>query len=570
MVDENRNAAIWYQSDSYDASGKKLPVVGRTAAGEGFLKALATHGTLGNLYCFTGSAASHDEFRAQINSLCQKPPKTRLIGWDEFHKLEKPGCLYVPEPSLEVHAWNRRSLGNQRSYSLCGVTHTTAHTQTIDAIGALLTAPTQSWDALICTSQVVRATVTRLLDDHADYLEERGSGRITSRPQLPVIPLGIDSAQFESSPKFDQARKEFRQQLGAQSDDIVVLYLGRLSVNIKTNPYTMLSSLEKVTKQTERKIHLVMAGWFQDNSNMSAFSEAVKSLCPSVNTVLMDGRQDKIRKIIWFAADIFVSLIDNVQETFGISPVEAMAAGLPVVVTDWNGYRDTVVDGKTGFRIPTAFPAQGAGEELAIRYHSGLDSYESYLGHCSAATVIDENACVEAFSRLVNDCNLRKQMGEAGRKHVQHNFDWEHIIHRYQELWQELAVLRNTDSESVPLKPGSPAIPLRQDPFRLFLEYPTELIDDNTQIVAHTESEGHKLETFRSSSLFASAMPLLLAENKCRDIFRIAEQNGAVTVGELKSKLKTDNIQRLHRSVAWLAKTGLIKIVSKRIQADEN
>lgn len=569
-MNQHRNAAIWYVADSFDASGQKLPVVGRTAAGEGFLKALATHGDLDRLYCFSRSASGHEEFRAQINRLCRKPPRTSLIEWCEFQKLEKPGCLYIPEPALEVHAWNRRSLGNQRSYSLCGVTHTTAHTETIDAIGALLTAPVQSWDALICTSQVVRATVTRLLDDHANYLEERGAGRITSRPQLPVIPLGIDSGQFESSPKTDQARTEFRQQLGAQSDDIVVLYLGRLSVNIKTNPYSMLCSLEKVTKQTGRKIHLVMAGWFQDNNNMNAFSQAIKSFCPSVNTVLMDGRQDKIRKFIWFAADIFVSLIDNIQETFGISPVEAMAAGLPVVVTDWNGYRDTVVDGKTGFRIPTAFPAQGAGEELATRYHSGLDSYESYLGHCSAATVIDENACVEAFSRLVNDCNLRKQMGEAGRKHVQDNFDWEQVIHRYQELWQELAELRETDSESVPLKPGSPAIPLRQDPFRLFLEYPTELIDEHTQVISHTGPAGHALETIRSSSLFASAMPLLLAENKCRDILRITGQNGVTTVGELKNKLKIGNIQRLHRSIAWLAKTGLIEIVSKRKQADGN
>ena len=30
------------------------------------------------------------------------------------------------------------------------------------------------------------------------------------------------------------------------------------------------------------------------------------------------------------------------QETFGLTPLEAMAAGLPCVVSDWNGYRDTV------------------------------------------------------------------------------------------------------------------------------------------------------------------------------------------------------------------------------------
>lgn len=39
-----------------------------------------------------------------------------------------------------------------------------------------------------------------------------------------------------------------------------------------------------------------------------------------------------------------------------------MAAGLPVVVSDWDGHRDTVVDGENGFRIPTyALPAGSGG-----------------------------------------------------------------------------------------------------------------------------------------------------------------------------------------------------------------
>jgi glycosyltransferase involved in cell wall biosynthesis len=33
-----------------------------------------------------------------------------------------------------------------------------------------------------------------------------------------------------------------------------------------------------------------------------------------------------------------------------------MAAGIPVVVSDWDGYKDTVRDGVDGFRIPTFKP----------------------------------------------------------------------------------------------------------------------------------------------------------------------------------------------------------------------
>ena len=66
--------------------------------------------------------------------------------------------------------------------------------------------------------------------------------------------------------------------------------------------------------------------------------------------------------------DIFCSLSDNIQETFGITPIEAMSAGLPVVVSDWDGYRDTVRDGIDGFRVPTQMPPPGYGDELALRH----------------------------------------------------------------------------------------------------------------------------------------------------------------------------------------------------------
>ncbi|HRE90473.1 MAG TPA: glycosyltransferase, partial [Myxococcota bacterium] len=68
------------------------------------------------------------------------------------------------------------------------------------------------------------------------------------------------------------------------------------------------------------------------------------------------------------AADVFVSLADNVQETFGLSVIEAMAAGLPVVVSDWDGYKDTVRDGEDGFRVTTTMPPVGAADHIAAAY----------------------------------------------------------------------------------------------------------------------------------------------------------------------------------------------------------
>ena len=85
----------------------------------------------------------------------------------------------------------------------------------------------------------------------------------------------------------------------------------------------------------------------------TALIEAAAELCPNVEVRLLDGHNLSIGALARAASDAFLSLVDCLQETFGLTPVEAMASRLPVVASDWNGYRDTVVDGRTGFCIPT-------------------------------------------------------------------------------------------------------------------------------------------------------------------------------------------------------------------------
>jgi glycosyltransferase involved in cell wall biosynthesis len=59
------------------------------------------------------------------------------------------------------------------------------------------------------------------------------------------------------------------------------------------------------------------------------------------------------------------SLSDNTQETLGIALIEAMAAGLPIVVSDWDRYKDTGRDGVNGFHIPALTTGPGLGTDLA-------------------------------------------------------------------------------------------------------------------------------------------------------------------------------------------------------------
>ena len=60
------------------------------------------------------------------------------------------------------------------------------------------------------------------------------------------------------------------------------------------------------------------------------------------------------------SADLALSLVDNTQETFGLAIAEAMAAGLPVIASNWNGYRDLVRHGVDGYLVPSSLVVHGS------------------------------------------------------------------------------------------------------------------------------------------------------------------------------------------------------------------
>ena len=83
--------------------------------------------------------------------------------------------------------------------------------------------------------------------------------------------------------------------------------------------------MREAARRTGKRVHLIQAGWFALDGYEKQFKEAGAALAPTVHHIYLDGRKADIRTNVWFAADIFTSLSDNIQETFGLTPIEGMA-----------------------------------------------------------------------------------------------------------------------------------------------------------------------------------------------------------------------------------------------------
>lgn len=545
--------AIYFAAEAFTTAGKTR-LMGRHAAGEGFLKALARYGAGEEMCCFAATQRDTRSFAELLRAWgCGK--KVRWIPHTQAGGLKEVGGLFMPGPDLGKMAWQRRRQGNHQ-YSISGVTHTISSHKAMDAIADLLVAPVAPWDALVCTSRTVVDAAQRLLAAETAWLKERLGAASLPPPMLALIPLGVDCEALAPS---EAQRAAWRGRLGIGANDVAFLFFGRLSYHAKANPLPMYLALEHATQASGRSIHLIQAGWFANEAIEQAFRKGAAELCPSVNAIFLDGREEDVRRGVWHAADIFISLSDNIQETFGLTPVEAMAAGLPCVVSDWDGYRDTVRDGVDGFCIPTVMPPPGLGADLAARHEDGLDSYDRYIGQASLFVGVDITATKESCTRLASDAGLRRRMGAAARARALEEFDWSRIVQRYEALWAELSERRGKGQAAGPALPGL-AHPRRSDPYWLFSGYPTQSVGAQSRLALEAGATPEQMHALGSSGLVNFGMDLLPPGEELEEAMRrIGSQPGLTTQALLES-FPAASRPRLWRGLAWLAKLGLLRI----------
>lgn len=465
--------AIYFHPDAVEGAGKDL--VGRRSAGQSFLKGFLRHCPGPVIKAVTDGPNGAKAFREAAAALGETRPVEvgMLCDGSDF---TGPGTVFFPAPGYRNAAWLRQRFGNQ-SCSLVGITHTVSTRRVIEGLHNLMIEPVEEWDALICTSHAVKSVVARQFDLEAEFMRQRFGATRVPLPQLPVIPLGIETADFAPEPG---ARERMRAEQQTPDNAVVVMTMGRLSVVEKANPVPLFLALEDVAQRAGKPVHLWMVGWASRPEEEELHRDGAAKLCPSVNARIIDGRSADIRRNIWAGADIFTLPADSIQETFGLVPVEAMAAGLPVVMPDWDGFRDTVAHGVSGLLIPTRMAPPGAGEQIARRFADSRDGYLNFLTLVQSHIQIDVRQYAQALAALVADAGLRKRLGEGAARHAQAQFDWQAVIPQYLALADELGQRRNGATVTTPALQSGPISPLEVDPFDLYSKYPTTLVGGQT------------------------------------------------------------------------------------------
>lgn len=192
-------------------------------------------------------------------------------------------------------------------------------------------APKQNWILFypvekIC-SRWTDVLITINKEDYAFAKKHMNAGRVEYIPGV-----GVDTKKFQLE-NFDRVAK--RQELGIKEDDFFILSVGELNQN--KNQEIIVRAIAKLNNP---KIHYFIAG---KGDKADYLKELAKKM--NVNLHLLGYRTDIVELLN--TADVYA--FPSYREGLSVALMEAMAAGLPCVVSKIRGNVDLIEDGKGGY-----------------------------------------------------------------------------------------------------------------------------------------------------------------------------------------------------------------------------
>jgi len=343
-------------------------------------------------------------------------PRLAITQYLEEHPID---VLHFMDPKMSMGGHIRNHL-SERNFVITGLTHSLGD-QIMDCILQNHANGIEPGDCLICTTPTAQSAIASM----CAHLS--GQQPDLSLPQTEVIPLGLDLAAFQEPTQLT------RQDLGLPDKDFVILSLARFNPLSKMDILPVLILLQMIRQKGIRTIKLVLAGSEGDGKYIQLLKDWARKTGIANLVLFIKSPTDEQKMALYQHADVFLSLSDNVQETFGLTVVEALASGLPAVVSDWNGYKSLVKHDVTGIRVPTKMLARDEKWEASLSLLPFLTAHML----CAQTTAVDLPAARDAILSLEADREGLKRMSKAATRSAI-AYDWKQVLPQYFTLWKTL------------------------------------------------------------------------------------------------------------------------------------
>ena len=211
------------------------------------------------------------------------------------------------------------------------------------------------------------------------------------------LSLPIEAIRVIPNPISPVLLQEALEKPASEVSKPVVLYTGRIELN--KGSLDLLRSVKRVAESFS-EVEYVIAGGRHNSINDETLERALAA-GDTREHVRVLGHVPWQQLAEWYRrATVFV--MPSHYETFGISVIEAMAFGLPVVATNVGGLPEIVEDGVTGILVPPK----------------------------------DPDALAEAVIQLLRDPQLRRRLGQAARDRVVSEFRIERVVEQTLKVYE--------------------------------------------------------------------------------------------------------------------------------------
>jgi D-inositol-3-phosphate glycosyltransferase len=256
-------------------------------------------------------------------------------------------------------------------------------------------------DRVIAEADAIIAECPQDLDDLKAYYH-------ADPARICTIPCGFDASEMEPV-----SRDEARRAIGVACDQPLVLQLGRMVPRKGID--NVVRAIACLRNRHDIEAKLLIVGGETEAPDAEATPEIGRLQTLAIelgvdDLVCFTGRRDRCElRYYYSAADVFVTT--PWYEPFGMTPLEAMACGRPVIGAAVGGIKHTVVDGITGYLVPPR----------------------------------DPDALAERLAATLNNPTRAEAMGRAGFERAHQAFTWRSVAESVTALYR--SVIESTSKQ---------------------------------------------------------------------------------------------------------------------------